>query len=191
MSDTTGESRTLTSLSDGARWSVVLGLPFLMLAAYFYLTPISLEQGGEGGLFYCGSAASPNVEADKTCSAPETSNRYKAAAGLGSGIGVPVLGLLLFGTTRRTQSSRDIDLRRDDDRHDDADGLRRDEDSRRDRRGRRSPFDDDRPRREERDQPARARTSRRDEEDDDDVDSLDLDDEPRRSRRRSDGDRER
>ncbi|QFQ30076.1 hypothetical protein EEW87_006760 [Janibacter melonis] len=185
MSDSTGESRTLTSLSNGARWSIVLGLPFLMLAAYFYLTPISLAQGGrEGGYFFCGSAASPNVEAAKTCDGPETSNRYKAAAALGAGLGVPVLGLVLFGTTRRTQSARDIDLRHDDDLDEDRDGLRRDErEARHERRGRRSPFDDER----RRDEPARGRTARRRDEDDD-VDSLDLDDEPRRARRRSDDD---
>ncbi|MET4078955.1 hypothetical protein [Janibacter sp. UYMM211] len=177
------EANGAISIPDSTKWSVILGLPFLMLAGYFYLTPVSLPQGG-GGLFFCGSAASPNVEAQATCDGPETSNRYKAAAALGAGLGVPVLGLVLFGTTRRTQSARDIDLRHDDDLDEDRDGLRRDErEARHERRGRRSPFDDER----RRDEPARGRTARRRDEEDD-VDSLDLDDEPRRARRRSDDD---
>lgn len=136
MSDASRSSRTVTALSDGARWAILAGIPFLALAAYFFFTPISLMQG-DGGYFYCGSAASPNTESASVCSPFEKSHRIKAMASLGAGLGVPLAGLGLFGVTRRQQvEDLDEDGGRPDDRRRGATLLDDDETpERRDRRG--------------------------------------------------------
>lgn len=116
MSDASRSARTLTTLTDGSRWAILAGIPFLALAAYFFFTPLSLTQS-DGGFFYCGSAASPNVEAARTCSSFEDSHRLKALASLGAGLGVPLAGLGLFGVTRRPEHEEiGDDLRRGEQR---------------------------------------------------------------------------
>ncbi|MEN3123104.1 hypothetical protein [Janibacter sp. LM] len=66
------------------------------MAAYFYFTPVYLLKP-EGGIFGCGSPASPNSESVNICGAPEGVSRARAYAALGLGLLVIVLGFALFG----------------------------------------------------------------------------------------------
>lgn len=93
-----------------------MGLSVIGLAAYFYFAPVYLIKP-EGGVFNCGSAASPNTDATNICGAPEGLNQARALAALGIGVMVIVLGFALFGLRRDRNDAAasewddDIDLR--------------------------------------------------------------------------------
>ena len=122
-------SRTISRVRTGTKVAAMEGLSLMGLAAYFYFAPVYLLKA-EGGVFVCGSAASPNTEADTICGAPESLNQARALASLGIGLLVILLGFAFFGLERdrndavASEWDEDIDLR-DEDRDRDRD---RDED---------------------------------------------------------------
>lgn len=96
MSDNTHESRQISTVRTETKIAVILGLCLVGLAAYFYFTPVYLLKA-EGGIFGCGSPASPNTDAKNICGAPEQVSQARALTALGIGLLVIVLGFALFG----------------------------------------------------------------------------------------------
>lgn len=91
--------------------AIILAIPMLFAAIFFYTTSIMLPTGGEQGIFKCGSPASPNIEAKNVCSEPEDVERNKA---LYSGLsGVALIGLgavwLLRGQRDRDEEEEEWD----------------------------------------------------------------------------------
>ncbi|GAB3115878.1 hypothetical protein GCM10027055_24520 [Janibacter alkaliphilus] len=147
MSESTHETRSVTTLRTGTKVAIMAGAPLLLLAVYFYLAPVYLTQSG-GGIFTCGSAFRPNDEggAANVCDPAESLNRMRAYISLAAGALIIVLGFALFGVTRGDETGgrtrRDLDDeddRYDDDRFDDEDDVddrdRRRERDHRDHRG--------------------------------------------------------
>ncbi|WP_338747781.1 hypothetical protein [Janibacter alittae] len=92
--------------------AIILGIPLIFAAVFFYTTPVVLETGGQQGIFKCGSPSSPNTDAKNVCNDPETIARNKA---IYSGLsGVCVVGLGAFWLLRGQRDDEDWDD--DDDR---------------------------------------------------------------------------
>lgn len=108
MSETPSNQRTVSSLSTGAKIALMIAVPFVLLAAYFFFTPVSFDKS-DGGLFYCGSPGSPNKDAVQLCSPIEGNARNKAFTALGSGLATGALGLAFFGVNRRQEEQIDLD----------------------------------------------------------------------------------
>lgn len=71
--------------------AIIVAIPLLFAAIFFYTSPVILETGGEQGIFKCGSPSSPNSDAKNVCAQPEKVERNKA---IYSGLsGVALLGL--------------------------------------------------------------------------------------------------
>lgn len=170
-------ARSSSSLRTGTKIAILVGVPLIVLAVYYFLAPVFFEQSG-GGIFRCGSAASPNADSATTCGPPEALNRLRAIISLAIGLVVIILGFALFGVNRHDDWDDDIDL------HDERRGGRdeRDEEPRQagrlreDTRRHRADGDERPARREDRwedDEPRRRRSER----------SRDLDEDRPRSRR--------
>ena len=105
--------------------AIILGIPLLFAALFFYTTPVVLETGGQQGIFKCGSPSSPNSEAENVCQESETIARNKAIYSGLSGVALVGLGAvwMVRGQRRedewddedapRRRRSDDIDLRAD------------------------------------------------------------------------------
>ena len=143
--------------------AIIIAIPLLFAAVFFYTSPVVLETGGEQGIFKCGSPSSPNSDAKNVCAQPEKVERNKAIYSGLAGVGLLGLGAgwMLLGQRR-------------DEWDDDEDGPRRRRDDDIDLRGDR---DRDRGRRES----LRGAPERRSRRDDDDFDA-----EPERRSRRDD-----
>lgn len=151
--------------------AIIVAIPLLFAAVFFYTSPVVLETGGEQGIFKCGSPSSPNSDAKNVCAQPEKVQRNQAIYSGLSGVGLVGLGAVwLLRGQRRDEWDEDDDgprRRRDDD--EDGPRRRRDGDLRGDReRGRGDSL---------RGAPAPERRARRDD---------DLDAEPERRSRRDD-----
>lgn len=109
MSETPRDHASTSTLRIGTKIAILVGVPFLILAAYFFFAPVYLEQAG-GGLFRCGTAASGNLESENVCGAPESLNRLRAIISLAIGLVVIVLGFALFGVNRDDDWDDDVDL---------------------------------------------------------------------------------
>lgn len=154
--------------------AIILGIPLIFAAIFFYTSPVTLVTGGDQGIFKCGSPSSPNTDADNVCAQPEKTERNKAIYSGLSGVGLVGLGAvwLLRGQSRDDDDEWDDERPRPRRRSDDID-LRSDAET---RRGGDEPL---RGARRDRRDDADSRSSRRE-----DKDDLDLDaDEPRASRR--------
>ncbi|HTY73694.1 MAG TPA: hypothetical protein VMI11_14945 [Actinomycetes bacterium] len=104
MSTSEVETRTVTTLSRGARGSVVVALLLLLAAGFVLVVPIE-RPTLSGAPFRCGTAAQPAAGsfAASVCSGL-VRQRQLQAAGLGLAALVVVAGgLWTFGTTRRTE----------------------------------------------------------------------------------------
>ncbi|WP_156466279.1 hypothetical protein [Janibacter sp. Soil728] len=118
--------------------AVILGIPLLFAAIFFYTTPIMIPSGGAQGIFKCGSPSSPNVEAKNVCLEPESVGKNKAVYSGLSGVALIGLGAVWMlrgqrdeddeweGDARRSRRDDDIDLRSDDRGRDTARGTDRD-----------------------------------------------------------------
>ena len=152
--------------------AIILGIPLIFAAIFFYTSPVTLVTGGDQGIFKCGSPSSPNSDADNVCAQPEKAARNKAIYSGLSGAGLVGLGAVWLLRGQRRDDDDEWDDERPRRRSDDID-LRADADE---RRGADEPL---RGARRERRADADSRSRRRDEDDD-----LDLDaDEPRAPRR--------
>lgn len=108
--------------------AIIIAIPLLFAAVFFYTSPVVLETGGEQGIFKCGSPSSPNSDAKNVCAQPEKVERNKAIYSGLAGVGLLGLGAgwMLLGQRRdewdddedgpRRRRDDDIDLRGDRDR---------------------------------------------------------------------------
>lgn len=105
--------------------AIILGIPLIFAAFFFYTSPVVLETGGAQGIFKCGSPSSPNVESKNTCAVSESIARNKAIYSGLSGVALVGLGAvwLLRGQRHdddweddgpRRRGGDDVDLRGDD-----------------------------------------------------------------------------
>lgn len=164
--------------------AIILGIPLLFAAVFFYTTPVVLETGGAQGIFKCGSPSAPNTEAKNVCSIPEKVARNKAMYSGLSGVALVGLGAVWLLRGQRHDDDWDDD-------EDDRPRRRRDDDIdlRADTRDREVERDrvDTRDRDVERDRPEGLRgVDRRRERDRDDDAAIEMDD-SRAARRRSGG----
>lgn len=118
--------------------AIILGIPLLFAAIFFYTTPIMLETGGEQGVFKCGSPSSPNAEAKNVCQEPESVGKNQAVYSGLSGVALIGLGAVWMlrgqrdeddeweSDAPRSRRDDDIDLRSDDRGRDTARGTDRD-----------------------------------------------------------------
>lgn len=169
MNDHTEATSTTRQI---APLAIILGIPLIFAAVFFYTSPVVLETGGAQGIFRCGSPSSPNTEAKNVCDDPETVARNKAIYSGLSGVSIVGLGALWLVRGRREDDGWDDDEDRPRGRRGADIDLRVDT---RDR--------DDSLRGVERDRPESPRTVDRDIEDDADVDMP----ESRSTRRRAGG----
>lgn len=191
MDQPVGNMRAMTDHTEAptptrqfAPLAIILGIPLIFAAIFFYTTPVVLETGGEQGIFKCGSPSSPNTDAKNVCDRSETVERNKA---IYSGLsGVALLGLGAVWMLRGQRHEDDWDEEESPRRRGDDIDLRGDDvrDRARDREGVRSTASARRSRRDDDDEPLRgvdrdrARSA-----DDGDVE----DGESRASRRRTGG----
>ena len=77
---------------------LLLALPFLVTAAYFYFTPIVVQLGGTR-LFSCGSRFNPPTDAFDLSQCADVYGLYGARSGsfLAVGLLIAVVGVGLFG----------------------------------------------------------------------------------------------
>lgn len=131
MTDHTEATSTTRQI---APLAIVLGIPLIFAAVFFYTTPVVLETGGQQGIFKCGSPSSPNSDAKNVCDDPETIARNKAIYSGLSGVSLVGLGALwLLRGQRDDDEWDDEDLprrRRDDDIDLRGDTRQRDRDPR-------------------------------------------------------------
>jgi hypothetical protein len=180
------ETRTVMTPRTGTKICILIGLALIVAAVYFYFVPVTSVRTTTGSVFGCGSAAHPasSTFAKNTCWRSSDVQKYRAFAAAAIAIVTIIIGAVMFGVERRTETGRtrhSMDSYDDDRRASNGpERSRRDDESSRGRHGGR---DSDRSvsdngRREERDESADERRH------DDDADS----DQPRRERRRRDWD---
>ncbi|RYG77745.1 hypothetical protein EU513_06430 [Yimella sp. RIT 621] len=119
------ETRTVTALRTGSKIALLCGLPLLGLAAYFYFTPLWVPKGDVGGVFGCGSAASPPDGWGRgACQGVNDAAKLRAIIALALGLLIPALGVALFGLDKR-QERRPARHDDDDEGYDDRPAPRR------------------------------------------------------------------
>lgn len=121
----TDHTAAITPSRQFAPLAIILGIPLIFAAIYFYTSPVTLLTGGDQGIFKCGSPNSPNTDAKNVCDDPEGIQRNQA---IYSGLsGATLLGLgvvwMVRGASRdeeewdddgpRRGGDDDIDLRGD------------------------------------------------------------------------------
>lgn len=101
--DATGETRTVTRLSLGAKVCLVIASLFLIAAGYRYFVPIDIP--ATQGVFGCGSAAQPPSTdfARGTCASLPGVNALQALLLLIGAVVVGGAGFTLFGTTKHRE----------------------------------------------------------------------------------------
>lgn len=107
MPDEMSETRTVLRLRTGSKICVLIALVLLVLAAYFFWTPLTLPRP-DGGLFGCGSAANPPSDPfpKGVCVDLPTMYRFRALAALGSALLVGGVGIAFFGAEREFETRR-------------------------------------------------------------------------------------
>ncbi|MBD2760236.1 hypothetical protein IEE94_12040 [Yimella sp. cx-573] len=135
------ETRNVVSLRTGSKIALLVGISLLGLAAYFYFVPLWVPKGADGGVFGCGSAASPPGGWGKgACQGVNDAAMYRAILCAVLGLLIPAVGTALFGVDKRTER-RAVRFDDDDDYYDERPARRRAADT--DRGSRRAADDDD------------------------------------------------
>jgi hypothetical protein len=110
-----GDTREVRTLTTGSKVCLLLAIPFLVAAAYFYFTPIMVQPAGGGtNLFFsCGSRFNPPTDAFVLAQCTDIYAVYGARSGsfLVAGLLIPAVGVGLFGFgTRVDEHSDDADV---------------------------------------------------------------------------------
>lgn len=100
------ETRTVMTPRTGTKICILIGLAFIVAAVYFYFVPATGVRTDSGSVFGCGTAASPasSTFAKGTCYRVTDVEKYRAIACAAIGLLTIVLGAVMFGVDRRTES---------------------------------------------------------------------------------------
>jgi hypothetical protein len=98
MIATEADTRVVRTLTTGSKVCLLLAIPFLVAAAYFYFTPIVVQIGGTS-LFSCGSRFNPPADAFDLTKCTDIYAVYGARSGsfLVVGVLIAAVGVGLFG----------------------------------------------------------------------------------------------
>jgi hypothetical protein len=101
MIGTDADTRVVRTLTSGSKVCLLLAIPFLVAAAYFYFTPIVVQIGGTS-LFSCGSRFNPPADAFDLSKCTDIYAVYGARSGSFLAVGLLIaaggVGLFGFGT---------------------------------------------------------------------------------------------
>jgi hypothetical protein len=102
------DTRVVRTLTTGSKVCLLLAIPFLVAAAYFYFTPIVVQIGGST-LFSCGSRFNPPADAFDLSKCTDIYAVYGARSGsfLVIGLLIAALGVGLFGFDTRADERAD------------------------------------------------------------------------------------
>jgi hypothetical protein len=108
MIETDADTRLVRTLTTGSKVCLLIAIPFLVAAAYFYFTPIVVQLGGTG-LFSCGSRFNPPTDAFDLSKCTDVYAVYGARSGsfLVVGLLIAVVGVGLFGFGTRADERGD------------------------------------------------------------------------------------
>lgn len=100
------ETRTVMTPRTGTKICILIGLAFIVAAVYFYFVPVTTVRTSTGSVFGCGTAANPSNStfAKGTCARVTDVEKYRAFASLAIALLTIVLGAVMFGVDRRTES---------------------------------------------------------------------------------------
>ena len=103
MSGMDADTRVVRTLTTGSKICLLLAIPFLVAAAYFYFTPILVQLEGVG-LFSCGSRFNPPKDAFDLSRCTDVYTLYGARSGASLAVGliIAAVGVGLFGFSTRT-----------------------------------------------------------------------------------------
>lgn len=99
-------TRTVVSLSRGARACLLVAVLVLLAAAYRFFAPIDIPTR-EGPMFRCGTAASPPTEEfpRSVCGRIATDRLLQASFLTGGAVVLGLGGLVVFGASRRVEEA--------------------------------------------------------------------------------------
>lgn len=102
------ETRTVMTPRTGTKICILIGLAFIIAAVYFYFVPVTGVRTDSGSVFGCGTAADPanSTFAKGTCYRVTDVEKYRAIASAAIGLMTIVLGAVMFGVDRRTETRR-------------------------------------------------------------------------------------
>ena len=108
MTGTAADTRVVRTLTTGSKICVLLAIPFLIAAAYFYFAPIVVQIDGTG-LVSCGSRFNPPDDAFDLSRCVGVHSLYGARSGASLAIGllIAAVGVGLFGYATRVDESAD------------------------------------------------------------------------------------
>ena len=108
MTGTSAETRVVRTLTTGSKICLLLAIPFLIAAAYFYFTPIVVPLDA-AGLFTCGSRFKPPTDAYdlSRCGGVLTVYGARSGASLAAGVMIAAVGIGLFGFGSRVDERED------------------------------------------------------------------------------------
>lgn len=108
MTGTNADTRVVRTLTTGSKICLLLAIPFLVAAAYFYFTPIVVPLDASG-LFTCGSRFNPPTDAYDLSRCEGVQGVYGARSGasLAAAVLLAAVGVGLFGFGTRVDERED------------------------------------------------------------------------------------
>lgn len=108
MTGTNADTRVLRTLTTGSKVCLLVAIPFLVAAAYFYFAPIMVQL--DTGPFSCQSRFNPPTDSYVLGRCADVHGLYGARSGasLAVGLMIAAVGIGLFGFSTRADERADI-----------------------------------------------------------------------------------
>ena len=108
MTGTNADTRVVRTLTTGSKICLLLAIPFVVAAAYFYFTPIVVPLDASG-LFTCGSRFQPPTDAFdlSRCEGVQSVYGMRSGTSLAAGLLIAAVGVGLFGFSTRVDRHED------------------------------------------------------------------------------------
>lgn len=108
MTGTNADTRVVRTLTTGSKICLLLAIPFVVAAAYFYFTPIVVPLDASG-LFTCGSRFKPPTDAFdlSRCEGVQSVYGMRSGTSLAAGLLIAAVGVGLFGFSTRVDRHED------------------------------------------------------------------------------------
>lgn len=105
MTAPSSSTRTIITLSAGARLGAVLSLILLVLAVYLYWSPIQLAPPSGGFPIHCGSAAAPPTDdlSNAACGQINEIRQWQAGTVVAAAVVLALGSVYAFGVRRRDE----------------------------------------------------------------------------------------